>query len=392
MATGSRSAFPSSVERARPAFQLRFRITINSSSTLKRLANTPPFSIARATAYNPFMDGILIIDKPAGPTSHDAVARVRRALKEKRVGHTGTLDPFATGVLVILVGRATRLAQFLNGTEKEYEAVIRFGYTTDTGDATGKQKSNVQSLKSKVQSREADGLSLEADGLSQEAEGRSLKLDGLSPKSWTDVEVEAALKSLRGERLQEPPMYSAKKVQGQKLYEMARRGVEIERQPVPVTIHELEAVRVGGGELLSQNEDGTSDLCVRVVCSAGTYIRVLAEELGAHLGTGAHLASLRRTRAGDFRINEAVPLDELPDRDTGNLLLPPDAALLFMPFVHLTGEEARRAAQGNALRPDGADFKDGELVRLRDERGSLLAVAVYDAPTRSLRPRVVIAS
>lgn len=353
------------------------------------------------------MDGILIIDKPAGPTSHDAVARVRRALKEKRVGHTGTLDPFATGVLVILVGRATRLAQFLNGAEKEYEAVIRFGYTTDTGDATGKQKSNVQSpkpkvqgqkeevqsLKSKVQGREADGLSLEADGLSQEAEGRSLKFDGLSPKSWTDVEVEAALKSLRGERLQEPPMYSAKKVQGQKLYEMARRGVEIERQPVPVTIHELEAVRVGGGELLSQNEDGTSDLCVRVVCSAGTYIRVLAEEVGAHLGTGAHLASLRRTRAGDFRINEAVPLDELPDRDTGNLLLlPPDAALLFMPFVHLTGEEARRAAQGNALRPERADFKDGELVRLRDERGSLLAVAVYDAPTRSLRPRVVIAS
>jgi tRNA pseudouridine55 synthase len=335
------------------------------------------------------MDGILIIDKPAGPTSHDAVARVRRALKEKRVGHTGTLDPFATGVLVILVGRATRLAQFLSGATKEYEALIRFGYATDTGDSTGKPKSNVQSPRSKVQGREVEGGSPGLDGV---------ELDGLSPKHWTDAEIEAALASLRGERLQEPPMYSAKKVQGQKLYEMARRGVEIERRPVPVTIHELEAVRASAGEpslhneLLLHNEDGTCDLSIRVVCSAGTYIRVLAEEVGARLGTGAHLAALRRTRAGEFHINQSVPLDELPDRDTTNLLLPPDAALSFMPFVHLTDEQARRAAQGNALRFEHADFKDGETVRLRDEQGSLVAVAVYDAQNGSLRPRVVIAS
>ncbi|MDX6695257.1 MAG: tRNA pseudouridine55 synthase [Blastocatellia bacterium] len=356
------------------------------------------------------MDGVLIIDKPAGPTSHDAVARVRRALKEKRVGHTGTLDPFATGVLVILVGRATRLAQFLSGATKEYEALIRFGYSTDTGDSTGKPKSDVQSPKSKVQGREeevqgpkskvqsqeGEGLSLEAEGLSVKPDG--VELDGLSPKHWTDDEIEAALASLRGERLQEPPMYSAKKVQGQKLYEMARRGVEIERRPVPVTIHELEAVRAGAGEpslhheLLLHNEDGTCDLSIRVACSAGTYIRVLAEEVGTRLGTGAHLAALRRTRAGQFHINQSVPLDELPERDATNLLLPPDAALSFMPFVHLTGEEARRATQGNTLRSERAGFKDGERVRLRDEQGSLLAVAVYDAQTGSLRPRVVIAS
>ncbi|HEY0407099.1 MAG TPA: tRNA pseudouridine(55) synthase TruB [Pyrinomonadaceae bacterium] len=309
------------------------------------------------------MDGILIVDKPAGLTSHDVVARVRRALKERRVGHTGTLDPFATGALVMLVGRATRLAQFLSGALKEYEAVIRFGYATDTGDATGKPKPGVLN-----QPPPASG----ANG-------------------WTDEEIEAALRSLRGERLQTPPMYSAKKVQGQKLYELARRGEEIERKAVPVHLHQLEALPTDGA-LLTQNDDGTRDLSVRVLCSAGTYIRVLAEEVAAQLGTTAHLARLRRTRAGQFHINDAVALDELPGRNVSEILLPPDAALSFMPFVHLSSEEARRAAQGVALRLDRADFKDGALVRLRDERGSLLAVAVYDAPSGSLRPRVVVAS
>src|ERR687885_635945 len=154
------------------------------------------------------MDGVLVIDKPAGWTSHDVVARVRRILRERRVGHTGTLDPFATGVLVVLVGRATRLAQFLAGAEKEYEATVRLGYATDTGDLTGTP-------------RVAEG-------------------EASAPcTAWRDEEIEAALAPLRGERAQLPPMYSAKKVQGRKLYELARRGVEVERQAVRIHIREL---------------------------------------------------------------------------------------------------------------------------------------------------------
>ena len=157
------------------------------------------------------MDGALIIDKPAGLTSHDVVARVRKTIAERRVGHTGTLDPFATGVLVILVGRATRLAQFLSGAEKEYEALIRFGHRTDTGDITGQQISEEQ-FHAKAQSTQSLG----------------------------EEEIETALASLRGEIKQTPPMYSAKKVGGRKLYELARRGEEVERKPVRVTISEFE--------------------------------------------------------------------------------------------------------------------------------------------------------
>jgi tRNA pseudouridine55 synthase len=313
------------------------------------------------------MDGILVIDKPAGLTSHDVVARVRRALKQKRVGHTGTLDPFATGVLVALVGRATRLAQFLSNAEKEYEATVRFGYATDTGDVTGQPKEEVGSPKSGTWSR----------------------------KLWTSAEIEAALSGLRGAREQVPPMYSAKKVQGRKLYELARRGLEIERAAVPITIYQLEAIRIEDDALLRQNEDGTCHLSIRVVCSAGTYVRVLAEEIGARLGTGAHLTSLRRTRAGSFSIAAAIRPDELQEREAGDILLPPDAALSFMPFVHLTDGEAQRACQGVAVQfaPDAAtNLGDGAFVRLRDERGSLMAVGVYDAEARSLRPRVVIAA
>jgi tRNA pseudouridine55 synthase len=313
------------------------------------------------------MDGLLIIDKPAGLTSHDVVARVRRHLKQKRVGHTGTLDPFATGVLVILLGRATRLAQFLSGAEKEYMATARFGYSTDTGDATGQPKEEVQGPKSKVQ----------------------------GPMVWTSDEIEAALSSLRGEREQVPPMYSAKKVQGRKLYELARQGVEIERKAVPVHIHQLEALPADGA-LLSQNEDGTRDLHLRVVCSAGTYIRTLAEEIGQRLSTGAHLTALRRTRAGQFSIEQAVGLEELQERAIADVpLLPPDAALSFMPFVHLTDVEAERASHGMAIRltlaADALTLSDGAFIRMRDGRGSLIAVGAYEAETQMVRPRVCLA-
>jgi tRNA pseudouridine55 synthase len=175
------------------------------------------------------MDGVLVIDKPAGATSHDVVAAVRRILRVRRVGHTGTLDPFATGVLVILVGRATRLAQFLSGLEKEYEAVIRLGYATDTGDRTGKPIR-----------------------LGEEESRPGVTTVG----GWSRQQIEAALASLRGEIDQVPPMYSAKKQGGRKLYELARRGEEVERKPVRVCIHEFEASKPTG-ELLKDNLDGT---------------------------------------------------------------------------------------------------------------------------------------
>jgi tRNA pseudouridine55 synthase len=314
------------------------------------------------------VDGLLIIDKPAGLTSHDVVARVRRILQERRVGHTGTLDPFATGVLVVMVGRATRLAQFLSGAVKEYEALIRFGYATDTGDLTG----------ARLETPEAQ------------------KEDGARVHTWSEREIEAALDSLRGEIEQVPPMYSAKKFQGRKLYELARRGVEVERKAVRVTIHELEAVRVKGA-LLRHNEDGTSDLSIRVICSAGTYIRTLAESIGERLSAAAHLAALRRTRAGEFKIENAISLEDLKTKWEGeaeakDFLLPMDAALSSVPFVHLTADEARRALHGIALRiEDGTEreWQANQPVGMRDSDGHLIAVGFYDDASRSLHPRVV---
>jgi tRNA pseudouridine55 synthase len=315
------------------------------------------------------MDGVLIIDKPEGLTSHDVVARVRRILSERRVGHTGTLDPFATGVLVVLVGRATRLAQFLSGAEKEYEASVRFGYATDTGDATGR----------KLETTPAQNAS------------------GEIVHGWSEAEIEAALSGLRGEIEQVPPMYSAKKVQGRKLYELARRGVEVERAAVRVWIRELEVVPRDGESLLLPGEDATSDLRVRVVCSAGTYIRTLAESIGERLGMAAHLASLRRTRAGDFRVENAISLDELQEQTEAGkaetVILSMNAALSGLPFVHLTADEASRTLNGIALRLSAgteSQWRDNAPVRMRDSDGRLIAVGFYDAANKSLRPRVVL--
>ena len=315
------------------------------------------------------VDGILIIDKPAGLTSHDVVARVRRILNERRIGHTGTLDPFATGVLVLLIGRATRLAQFLSGAAKEYEAVIRFGYATDTGDLTGAR--------------------LEMPAAQNEDDKRV--------QTWSASDIEAALVGLRGEIEQVPPMYSAKKIAGQKLYELARRGLEVERAAVRVTIHELEFVRHGDGALLSHNEDGTKDLSIRVLCSAGTYIRTLAESVGERLGTRAHLASLRRTRAGDFKIEDALSLEDLKakvdvNNDAARFLLSMDAALSGLPFLHLTADEAQRALHGIALCVNAGEkavWRDNEPVRMLTLDGELIAVGFYDGASSSLRPRVV---
>lgn len=304
------------------------------------------------------MDGVLVIDKPAGLTSHDVVARARHILHERRIGHTGTLDPFATGVLVILLGRATRLAQFLSGVDKEYEAIIRLGYSTDTGDRTG------------------NPIFGPADS-----------------KGWSEQEIEAVLESLRGEIDQIPPMYSAKKVEGKKLYELARRGENVERQPIRVRIHEFEAIRPEG-QLIKDNLDGTFDFHARVSCSSGTYVRTLAEDFGKRLYVGAHLAELRRTRVGDLRIDQAITLDQLKvhfaEESLGEVLLPLNAALSRLPFVHLTAEDVRRAKHGKGVRVAEAEWTDGENVKMCDVDEQLIAVGQYDATAKSLHPRVVL--
>jgi tRNA pseudouridine55 synthase len=331
------------------------------------------------------MDGIVIIDKPAGWTSHDVVARARRVLRERRIGHTGTLDPFATGVLVLLVGRATRLAQFLAGAEKEYEAVARLGYATQTGDRDGAPRGDVKPC-----------------------------------GEWNEERIEEALRPLRGEIDQVPPMYSAKKVKGEKLYELARRGVEIEREAVRVKIGVLEVGRgfrppgdgdssgggvpprdvelSGRGEILRRNDDGTCDLSLRVVCSAGTYVRALAESIGENLGAGAHLSALRRTRAGRFDLSRAVSLDRLNELAEGGalgeVLIDMNAALSDLPAAHLTGDEARRVRHGGAVvapREASAGWDEGERVRLCDSDGQLLAIGVYDGGHGVIRPRVTLA-
>jgi tRNA pseudouridine55 synthase len=313
------------------------------------------------------MDGVLSIDKPAGMTSHDVVDRVRHILHVRRVGHTGTLDPFATGLLVILIGRATRLAQFLSGLEKEYEAIIRLGYSTDTGDITGK--------------RLADPAG-------------TIREKG----PWSREQIEAALESLRGRIDQVPPMYSAKKQAGKKLYELARRGEEVERQPVKVCIHAFEAISGVGkptGELLKDNLDGTFDFEVRVSCTAGTYVRTLAEDFGKRLNAGAHLAELRRTRVGDFSIHEAKTLEQLKvslaEGGLGSILSAPDAALSRLPFFDLSAEDVSRVRNGLSIRVAGAAWANGERVRLRDEHQHLVAVAEFNAPEGTLHPSVVIA-
>lgn len=300
------------------------------------------------------MDGILIIDKPAGITSHDVVARVRRALKTRRVGHTGTLDPFATGVMVVLVGKATRLAQFLDKDEKEYDANVRFGFETETGDVTG--------------SRTPDS------GLRNEDVAAMLdKVD------WVTV-----LQKFRGEIQQVPPMYSAKKVDGKKLYELARKGIEIERNAVTVSIHKLEIVA-------SEFRTPYTALRIRVACSAGTYIRTLAEDIGRAVGLGAHLTELRRTMAGRFAIGDAVSLDELMSSDDPYAFLRPvREAVEHLPVFELREDRVEKTRNGMSTRDLSGRFCDGETVQMIDASGELIAVGTFVDSEKVIQPRVVL--
>ena len=248
------------------------------------------------------MNGIVIVDKPQGWTSQDVTARLRRVFSTRRIGHGGTLDPMATGVLPVFVGRATRGVEFFEHAEKTYETVLRLGLTTDTEDVTG------ETLTTAV-------------------------------PSFTGERLQEVLESFRGEILQVPPMYSALKVNGQKLYDLARKGRTVERQPRPITIHEL--------ELLERTEE---TLRLRVRCSKGTYIRTLCKDIGEALGCGGCMESLRRVSAGEYTIEEAVPLQTLLEaEEPEKYLRPVDTMFRNYPAVTLTENQEKRCRNGNAF-------------------------------------------
>jgi tRNA pseudouridine55 synthase len=277
------------------------------------------------------VDGVLVVDKPAGPTSHDVVDRARRALRTRRIGHTGTLDPFATGVLVLCVGRATRLARFLSAADKEYRARVRLGFATTTDDRTG------------------DPI----------GEAR--------PVEVSDAALRAALDGLVGSFDQVPPAFSARQVGGRRLYELARRGEAVARSATPVTVHRLALV----------GRDGDS-LELELHCSAGFYVRALARDLGGRLGTGAHLSALRRTRSGVFSLAESVPGDDLTG--AAERLVPLSGLLLELPAVTIGEEGLRHVGHGREIGAEhmvsGFPGAGVERVRVLDERGELVALAV----------------
>jgi len=280
------------------------------------------------------MNGVLVVDKPAGPTSHDVVSRVRRALKTPRVGHTGTLDPLATGVLPIVVGRATRLASFLSGSEKEYAASIRLGCATETYDA---------------------------------AERQSVPAP---PVGVTARDVDEALRGFRGTFDQAPPPYSAKKIGGVRAYKLARKRIPVQPAPVSVTVHRL---------ALEDYHDGLA--VVRVAASAGFYVRSLAHDLGQVLGCGAHLETLRRVQAAGFTEAMAVPLTQIEEDglDAVRWLVPLDQLLQEIPAVVLTDRGLKRAQHGNHVSPEDASppVVSPEIghCRLVDGTGHLIGIA-----------------
>ncbi len=287
------------------------------------------------------MNGVLPVDKPAGPTSHDAVAAVRRALKTRQVGHTGTLDPFASGLLLVCVGAATRLAEYLTGLPKTYVATMRLGQATDTDDLTGEVVASSESWR---------GLAVE--------------------------EVEAALRRQVGTVEQLPPVYSAKKVAGERMYAVARRGGEVERKGVTVEIY---AIRVLSAEL--------PEVTFEVECGSGTYIRAIARDAGEALGVGAHLTALRRTRVGAHDAARAVPLDALQDAErVAAALLTPLEAVSHLPRATVDAAGAKALSFGRAV-PASGDVPPGVAVAVASADGALLAVGERDGDV--VRPRKV---
>ncbi|HTX54310.1 MAG TPA: tRNA pseudouridine(55) synthase TruB [Candidatus Baltobacteraceae bacterium] len=296
-----------------------------------------PPAIRSGIRVQPEVHGVLNINKPAGMTSHDVVDAVRRILGFRRVGHTGTLDPQATGVLPVCVGRATRIAQFLTQADKEYDMTLRLGITTDTLDAAGKVLSETTDV----------------------------------PVAQSDIE--AVLPRFRGTIQQVPPLYSAKKYKGERLYRLARRGETVERPPVAVTIFALTLL-----------ECAVPFVRLTVTCSKGTYARSLCDDIGRALGCGGHLHALCRVRSGDFRLAGTVTLDELEARcrsgRLGDALLSLGDALAHLPGVRVAPEAAPLVLHGNAITAAmvaqfPSNLAAGALVRVLGFRKQLLALA-----------------
>ena len=273
---------------------------------------------------------LLNIDKPAGITSHDVVAQIRRIVRLRRVGHAGTLDPLATGVLVIAVGRATRLLEYVVGQPKTYLATIRLGQTTTTYDAEGEVASE-------------------------------------QPVNVTPAGLAAALAQFRGDILQIPPMYSAVKQDGQTLYKLARQGIEVDRPPRPVTIYDLN-LQTWAGPLVT----------LRIVCSAGTYIRSIAHDLGQVLGCGAYLSGLRRTAVGPFTTATATPLASLATENWPEYALPPEMAIAHLPRLAVSAAAAAELRYGRLIdRPPGSSE---ELVCAYDPAGAFVGILTASGP------------
>ena len=283
------------------------------------------------------MNGIVIVDKPQGWTSQDVTARLRRVYATRRIGHGGTLDPMATGVLPVFVGRATRGVEFFEHAEKTYDTVLLLGRTTDTQDVTGATLAE--------------------------------KAVHLSP-----ADIEKVLPRFRGDILQVPPMYSALKVNGKKLYELARKGQEVERQPRPITVFELTDLGF----------DGTR-LSLRVRCSKGTYIRTLCQDIGDALGCGGCMEALRRVRAGEYGIEDAVPLEQLLESETPERYLRGlDTMFAHCPAVTLTPNQEKRCRNGNPFSsplPQGtyrAYSQSGEFLMLaKVEEGVMTTIKSF---------------
>ena len=278
------------------------------------------------------MDGIVIIDKPAGWTSQDVTAKLRGVLHTKRIGHGGTLDPMATGVLPVFVGRATRGVEFFEQADKVYEAVLLLGVTTDTEDTTG-------------------------------------EILEKRPVSATKADILAVLPRFTGEIQQIPPMYSAIKVNGRKLYDLARKGQVVERKPRTVTIHSLDFLALDGNQVR-----------LKIHCSKGTYIRTLCKDIGAALGCGGCMAELRRTRAGEYDQAVAVSLETLISAENPEIYLQNvDTLFVNHPAVTLTAKQALRCRNGNAF---SIDLPEG-TYRAYDEKGEFLMLAKVESGVMS---------
>ncbi len=295
------------------------------------------------------LNGVLLIDKPSGPTSHDIVVRVRRMFGERRCGHAGTLDPFATGLLILCLGRATRLARFLLKANKTYIATLRFGFSTDTYDRTG------------VPVGPANDFEPESSALKQ------------------------LLTHFEGRTVQQPPAFSAKKYKGKRLYSLARSGIVVASTPVEVEMRDIQLLSLDG-----------SIARIQMSVSSGTYIRSFAHDLGLKLGQGAHLVELRRTHIGSFSLADCFSLDNNHLTSVDKVLLDANEALRDLPPVYLGDQASVRLTHGRA--PSWDELTSGKLspdmgpVRVLSETGELVAVGNPDPVNRSIRPLIVWAA